>query len=106
MKMDLEKKKNLAHLNNVELGSAVISVLAKLSVKDEVKMKIRKGFVAIIVKIIGKLKERVEIQSTSYNPRVTSSNPRVTSSNTRVTSSISRVTSSNPRIIKSIKTLK
>ena len=37
MKMDLEKKKNLAHLNNVELGSAVISVLAKLSVKDEVK---------------------------------------------------------------------
>ena len=52
MKMDLEKKKNLAHLNNVELGSAVISVLAKLSVKDEVKMKIRKGFVAIIAKLL------------------------------------------------------
>ena len=68
MKMDLEKKKNLAHLNNVELGSAVISVLAKLSVKDEVKMKIRKGFVATIAKIIEKLKERVEIQKFELKP--------------------------------------
>ena len=42
MKVDLEKKENLVHLNNVELGSAVTSVLAKLSVKDEVKMKFRK----------------------------------------------------------------
>ena len=42
MKVDLEKKENRVHLNNVELGSAVTSVLAKLSVKDEVKMKFRK----------------------------------------------------------------
>ena len=42
MKMDLEKKENLVHLNNVEIGSAVTSVLVKMSVKDEVKMKFRK----------------------------------------------------------------
>ena len=52
MKVDLEKKENLVHVNNVEICSAFTYVLAKLSVKDEVKMKFRKVCVAIIVKII------------------------------------------------------
>ena len=55
--MDLEEKENAVDLNNVELCSAVTSGLAKLSVKDEVKMKFRKRFVAVIVKIIEKLKK-------------------------------------------------
>ena len=58
MKLDLEKKKNLDPLNNVELASAVTSVLPKLSMKDEVKMKFQKVCVAIIVIIIAKLKKR------------------------------------------------
>ena len=55
--MDLEEKENVVDLNNLELCSAVTSGLAKLSVKDEVKMKFRKRFVAVIVKIIEKLKK-------------------------------------------------
>ena len=57
MQVDLEEKENAVDLNNVELCSAVTSGLAKLRVKDEVKMKFRKRFVAIIVKIIEKLKK-------------------------------------------------
>lgn len=52
MKVDLEKKENLVHVNNVEICSAFTYVLAKLSVSDKVKMKFRKVCVAIIVKII------------------------------------------------------
>ena len=55
--MDLEEKENVVDLNNLELCSAVTSGLAKLSVKDEVKMKFRKRFVAVIAKIIEKLKK-------------------------------------------------
>ena len=46
MKVDLEKKETLVHVKNVELGSA--SVLAKLSVKDEVKVRVQKGCDSII----------------------------------------------------------
>ena len=63
MKVDLEKKENFVYLTYVELGSALTSVLAKLSVKDEVKMKFWKDCVAIIVKIIEKLKERCSLKS-------------------------------------------
>lgn len=47
MKVDLENKENFVHLNNVELGSSVTSVLPKLSLKDEIKIKLRKSFVNI-----------------------------------------------------------
>ena len=40
MKVDSEKKENLVHLYNLELGSTITSVLAKVCVKYGVKMKI------------------------------------------------------------------
>lgn len=47
MKVDLENKENFVHLNNVDLDSSVTSVLPKLSLKGEIKIKLRKSFVNI-----------------------------------------------------------
>ena len=39
LKLDLGKKENLCNIDNVELGSAVISALTNLKVKEEVKLE-------------------------------------------------------------------
>ena len=39
LKLDLGKKENLCNICNVELGSAVISALTNLKVKEEVKLE-------------------------------------------------------------------
>ena len=58
LKLDLGKKENLCNIDNVELGSAVTSALTNLKVKEEVKLKFRKDCVAIVLKLIAKIKER------------------------------------------------
>ena len=58
MKLDLGKKENLLPVNNIEIGSAATSALAKLSVKDDVKMKLLKDCVTVLLKLIEKIKER------------------------------------------------
>ena len=42
LKLDLGKKENLCNIDNVELGSAVISALTNLKVKEEITLKFRK----------------------------------------------------------------
>ena len=62
LKLDLGKKENLCNIDNVELGSAVISALTNLKVKEEVKLKFRKDCVVIVLKLIAKMKERCPIK--------------------------------------------
>ena len=62
LKLDLEKKGNLWNIDNVELGSAVTSALTNLKVKEEVKLKFRKACVAIVLKLIAKIKERCPLK--------------------------------------------
>ena len=58
LKLDLGKKENLCNIDDVELGSAVISALTNLKVKEEITLKFRKDCVAIVLKLIAKIKER------------------------------------------------
>ena len=58
LKLDLRKKENLCNIDNVELGSAVTSALTNLKVREEVKPKFRKDCVAIVLKLMAKIKER------------------------------------------------
>ena len=62
LKLDLGKKENLCNIDNVELGSAVTSALTNLKVKEEVKLKFRKDCVAIVLKLIAKIKERCTLK--------------------------------------------
>ena len=62
LKLDLRKKENLCNIDNVELGSAVTSALTNLKVKEEVKLKFRKDCVAIVLKLIAKIKERCPLK--------------------------------------------
>ena len=62
LKLNLEKKGNLCNIDNIELGSAVTSALTNLKVKEEVKQKFRKDCVAIVLKLIVKIKERCPLK--------------------------------------------
>ena len=56
LKLDLGKKENLCNIDNVELGSPVTSALTNLKVKEEVKLNFQKDCVAIVLKLMAKIR--------------------------------------------------
>ena len=59
---DLGKNENLSDIDKAEFGSAVTSALAKLKVKEEIKLKFQKDCANIVLKLIAKIKEKCPLK--------------------------------------------